>query len=236
MSFTALTPSEGELRDFYGGTEPGDVPLYTLSAVARHLRLPGSTVHWWARGRPAEGHAPIISEPVSGLLSFNHLIELYVVKALMRGRNVPLQAVRRAIDYAANEMDLERVLLSGDLFTFGDKLLLRHLGSLVDITRSGQLALERVVVSYMKRIDRSAVGLPLRLHPDFTSETMVHQDYPISLSPLVAFGEPTLTGTAIKTAVVAARVDSGESPTAVADDYGVDEDLITNALVFENAA
>lgn len=236
MSFAATTPSKSDYQDFYGGLQPGDVPLYSIAAAAGHLRLPSSTVHWWARGRPQQGYPPVIAGESTDLLSFNDLIELYVVKALTRGRNVPLKAVRRAVEYAASEMDVDRVLLSNELFTFGDKLLIRHLGAIVDISRSGQLALEQVVESYMERIERSEVGLPIMLHPGFTSETKVDHRYPVSVSPLVAFGSPTLTGTGIKTTVVAARVDSGETPAEVAKDYGVPESLVMNALVFENAA
>src|SRR5690606_4564579 len=113
---------------------------------------------------------------------------------------------------------------------------IRHLCAIVDISRSGQLALEQVVESYMERIERSEVGLPILLHPGFTPDTIVDHRYPVSVSPLVAFGSPTLTGTGIKTTVVAARVDSGETPKEVAEDYGVPESLVMNALVFENAA
>lgn len=236
MGFASLSRSTDNFLEFYGGSQPGDVPFYTISAAARHLRIPASTVRFWVRGRPHDGYRPVISSEADGLLSFNDLIELYVIKALTRGRNVPLQAVRRAVEYAASEMNVSRVLLSDDLFTFGDKLLLRHLGELVDISRSGQLALEKVIGSYMERIERSESGRPMVLHPEFTSETRVDHAFPVAVSPLIAFGDPTLTGTGIRTAVVAARVDSGETATEVAEDYGVPVELVLNALVFENAA
>lgn len=236
MSFVASTSPTSAYKDFYGGLQPGDVPLYSIAAAAGHLRLPSSTVLWWARGGPQHGHTPVITGESTDLLSFNDLVELYVVKALTRGRNVPLKAVRRAVEYVASEMDADRVLLSQELFTFGHKLLIRHLGAIVDIGRSGQLALEQVVESYMERIERSEVGLPIKLYPDFSAETKVDHRYPVSVSPLVAFGRPTLTGTGITTTVVAARVDSGETPAEMAEDYGVAETLVMNALVFENAA
>lgn len=236
MALVGTVPSDRDYLEFYGGLQPGDVPLYTLAEAARHLRLPPSTLRWWARGRKQDGYAAVISGAPSALLSFNDLIELYVIKALTRSRSVPLRAVRRAVDFAAREMHVERVLLSEDLFTFGDKLLLRHLGDLVDISRSGQVALQQVVESYMERIERSESGLPLKLYPGFTLESRVDTVFPISVSPLVAFGAPTITGTGIKTSVVAARVDAGESPSELAQEYGIHEGLVVNALIFENAA
>lgn len=236
MSFAAATPSTSSHQDFYGGLQPGDVPLYSVRTASRQLRLPASTVHRWVRCGSEDGQAPVISGGTSDLLSFNDLIELYVVKALTRVRQVPLTAVRLAVEYASREMKVDRVLLSDDLFAFGDKLLLRHLVNLVDTSRSGQLALEKVVESYMERIDRFPGGLPAALHPDFTSETKVDRRFPVSVSPQIAFGDPTLTGTGIKTAVVSARVDSGETPEEVARDYGVPLALVMNALLFENAA
>lgn len=236
MSFVAAAPSKSDYQDFYGGLQPGDVPLYSIGSASRHLRLPTSTVHRWARGSHEGDQKRVISGGASELLSFNDLIELYVVKALTRGRKVPLTAVRRAVEYASREMKVHRVLLSDDLFAFGDKLLLRHLGDLVDISRSGQLALEKVVGAYMERIDRFPGGLPATLHPDFTSESKVDRRFPVAVSPLIAFGDPTLTGTGIKTSVVSARIDSGETPEEVARDYDVPLELVMNALIFENAA
>ena len=66
--------------------------------------------------------------------------------------------------------------------------------------------------------------------------SLVGEQYPIALSPLVAFGAPTLTGTGIKTRVVVARIDAGESSHQVAEDYGVDPAYVKIAILFENAA
>lgn len=236
MVLAGTIPSEVDYHEFYGGLEPGEVLLYSIAAAAKNLRLPPRTVHWWAKGGPREGYKPIISSSPAVLLSFNDLIELFVVKALTRARSVPLQAVRSAVDYAAREMSVERVGLSEDLVTFGSKLLLKRLGETVSISRSGQLALEQVVDAYMQRIDRSEAGLPVKLHPGFATESRVGTSYPISVSPLIAFGAPTITGTGIKTSVVATRVDAGESVAELAEDYGIDPGLVLNALVFENAA
>lgn len=236
MAYATTVQSANLDLGFYGGLQPGDVPLYTIAAAARTLALPASTVRWWAFGRAADGYQPVVDADSPGLLTFNHLVELHVVKALTRGRGIPLQAVRRAVEYAATEMKVNRVLLSRDLFTFGDKLLFRQLGEIVDISRSGQLALEQIVETFMHRIERFDDGLPSKLHPSFTSEQQVDNSYPVSMSPLIAFGEPTLAGTGIKTAVVTARVDSGETPDEIAEDYGVRIELVMNALVFESAA
>ncbi len=169
----------------------------------------------------------------SDLLTFNDLIELYVIKNLRRVHGVSLRAIRSSIEYAES-LGFERVLLSDGLATMDRSVFFDHLGQIIAISRSGQVALREIVQDYLVRLDRSPTNGPI-LHPDFVGEEKVDHVFPIAVSPVVAFGQPTITGTAIKTRVVAARVDAGESVEEVAEDYGLRLGLVTNAVVFENA-
>ncbi|MBX3141084.1 MAG: DUF433 domain-containing protein [Trueperaceae bacterium] len=221
---------------FFGGQEPGDVPLYTIAAAARYLRIPESTARWWTKGRAGDGYEPVLRAVKSSLLSFNDLVELFVVKQLRSFHGVSLDAIRQAVDYSATVLGVERVLLSHDLSTFGKSVLLTHLGDLVAISHSGQIAMQEIVQGFMPRVSWSEREFPIGLHPTFLGEESVDGNYPITLSPLVAFGSPTLYGTGIKTRVVVARVDAGETLGQVAEDYGVDPTYVKNAIFFENAA
>ncbi len=223
-------------RAFFGGQEPGDVPLYTIAAAARYLRIPESTARWWAKGRERSGYAPVLRSTNGSLLSFYDLVELFVIKQLRSFHGVSLERIRQAVDYSTEELGVERILLSQDLSTFGQSVLLEHLGQLVDISRSGQIAMQEIVQGFMRRVGWSDQELPVVLNPSFFGEELVGEKYPIALSPLVAFGAPTLTGTGIKTRVVVARIDAGESSHQVAEDYGVDPGYVKNAILFENAA
>ena len=53
------------------------------------------------------------------------------------------------------------------------------------------------------------------------------------MHPLVAFGQPTIEGTGIRTAVVASRHDAGETLTDLAADYECPIEAIHAAVSFE---
>lgn len=101
MNQTAVPNTKADATEFYGGFEPGDVGLYTLAAASRYVGVPPSTVRWWVRGRERRGYSPVVGTGSAGLLSFNDLVELYVVKQLRHVHLVTLPAIRRAVENAA---------------------------------------------------------------------------------------------------------------------------------------
>lgn len=230
---TAAQPYPKRSKEqFYGGANPADLPLYTLAAAAKIIKMPVSTVRWWLRGRDAR-YRPVVKSDSRHLISFSELLELYVVRILRRDLGVKLLAIRRALDYA-DAAGITRVLLSEDLATFNGDILLRGLSESVAISRSGQLALHELISGAVQRINLAGANAPL-LYPGFAGEQLVESKFPVSVSPLVSFGLPTIRGYAIRTSVIRARVDSGESAAEVAADYDVPPDLIKAALLFEQA-
>lgn len=236
-----LSPAEFEVavERFYDGQSPGDAPLYGFADAARMIGVPASTARWWMRGRRADGHEPVLlTEPSkrSRGLSFLDLLELYAVKQLRKVHGIRLDAVRRAVRYAETELGVARVLLREDLATFGDDVFLTHLGDLVALSSAGQLVLLDVVKGYLRRVDREDAYGPVRFYPEFPGMEHDPDGKPVSISPFVAFGRPTVTGTGIRTSVVAARIDAGESVSEVARDYSIGEHLVTSAIRYEYAA
>lgn len=221
---------------FYGGHRPVELPLYSMAAASRYVSAPASTIRWWVRGRQASGYEPVISTGERKLLSFNDLVELFVVRQLRRVHGVSLENIRLAVGFASSELGVERVLLSQDLRTFGDSVLLRHLGSVVAISKGGQLALEEIIGSAMRRIELGKDHHPVALYPSFVGETELAGRPPVTVSPYVAFGSPTVSGTSIKTSVLAAIADSGLSADLIAEDYSLPTEAVRNAIIFENAA
>ncbi len=218
---------------FYGGIDPSDMPLYSYAAAARTLKLPNSTVRWWVQGRDQK-YEPVLKADSGSLLSFKDLLELYVVKVLRKNRGVTLPAIRRAVAYA-EQLGIRRVLLSENLATYAGNVLLAGLSETVAISLSGQRLLHELIDGLIERIDRDVVGAPV-LHPDFVGEQLSGAKLPVSVSPVVAFGAPTISGTGIRTSMAKARVDSGEKVDEVASDYDVPPALITAAVYFEHAA
>lgn len=217
---------------FYGGYDPLDAPRYSITAVARYVRVPASTVRWWVRGRVAGGYAPVIGRSRASRLSFLDLVEIDVLTTLRRIHKVQLPRIRDALDYAERELGVERLLLREDLATFGGGLLIEHLGTLVDLSQHGQIALKRVIEEHLERIDRDIDARPSRLFPSFPG---ISGQRPVAIDARVGFGRPTVAGTGVHTAVIAARADAGESVDDIAGDYGFDVATVEWALVYESA-
>lgn len=79
--------------DIYGGRDPRDLPMYTVTEGARYLDLPVSTLRDWVRGRP-DRFEPVLAWPddEGGLLSFTNIVEAHVLSALRRQHRVGTSA------------------------------------------------------------------------------------------------------------------------------------------------
>jgi uncharacterized protein (DUF433 family) len=167
------------------------------------------------------------------MLSFSNLIEAHVLRALRTEHGVPIQAVRTALHYAQQELHIERLLLSKELLTSAGQIFLERYGELINLSRSGQLAMKRLLAAHLERVEWDD-RFPIRLYP------FVHADLdharPIAIDPSIAFGRPALANSAISTATIAERIDAGESVEAIASDYDVTLQEVEEAVLYERAA
>jgi uncharacterized protein (DUF433 family) len=168
-------------------------------------------------------------------LSFWNLVEAHVLRALRLDHAVKLKAVRQAIDFAERELKLENLLRSRALSSSAGELFLDRYGELMSLSSSGQLAMRDLLHAHLKRVEWSANDYPLRLYP-WLSSIDGGGDKPIVIDPDIAFGRPVIARKKIGTAAIAARLDAGEESSALARDYGVTEDEIRQAAVYEHAA
>lgn len=186
-----------------------------------------------------DGYEPVVAgdhgNDYKGL-SFSDFLEVYAIHRLRRVHGVRLEAIRRAVKYAEKEMSIGRPLLRVDLSTFGGDIFVKELGALVGLSAGGQIALRGVIESYLHRLDRDEALRPIRFYPAFLGMELVTDSRPIAISPVVAFGRPTIAGTGIRTSVIASRVDAGESEADVAADFGVSLNHIISAVIYEFAA
>jgi uncharacterized protein (DUF433 family) len=209
------------------GQDPRGLPAYSVSDAAHYLRIPRSTLRAWVAGqryRKNGGYGlfqPIIALPDNrlGLLSFINLVEAHVLDALRTQHQIPLQKVRRALQYLARQLHTSHPLAEQRFETDGVNLFVRRYGQLVNISESGQLAMRRVIETYLRRIERDEAGLVTRLYP-FTRKRNPDEPRAVVIDPRIAFGRPVLVGTGIPTAVVAERYKAGESVDELAGDYG----------------
>lgn len=214
-----------------------------MAEVARYARVPAATVRSWLLGRAygtAAGvreRAPLIrpADANRKLLSFNNLVEVHVLSAIRTEHGTPVREIRRAIDFAENQLGIDRLLLRKELLTDGRHLFLEQLSELLNLSRSGQFAMRSVLERHLLRVDRDERALPMRLFP-FVRTASVADERIIAIDPGIAFGRPVVAKRSISTQVIAERIDAGESPEFIAEDYDIEVADVEAAVVYERAA
>lgn len=90
----------GKVISLYGGKDPRELPAYSVGEAAVYLGVPRSTLATWVRGQRVRGrtrmHGIIRPDRATGILTFNNLMEAYVLASLTRRFELPLQRVRQA--------------------------------------------------------------------------------------------------------------------------------------------
>lgn len=217
-------------------------PIYSISEAARYVRLPAATLRSWVCGRPysrRDGQAffaPLIAlpEPSSNLLSFANLVEAHVLRALREEHTVSVQAVRDALQYAQNEFGIDRLLLRQELRTAAGDLFLECYGKLINLSRSGQIAMKTIWEGHLKRVEwDNNVDLPSRLYPILPD---IEGSRTVVIDARIAFGRPVLKRCSVSTAVIADRIDAGEEIDDLMNDYGLTKEEIQAAVVYERHA
>lgn len=216
-----------------------DTPVYGFSEAARYLKIAQATLRSWIIGRsyPKDTGAgyfkPLIkiSDKKIRLLSFNNLIEAYVLRALRQDHGISIKAVRTALDYAQSEFNIPRLLLSDDLRTTAGELFLQRYGELINLSKSGQLALRKMLEAHLQRIEWDR-KFAIRLYPfiDFDKKKL------IAIDPTMKFGRPFISRKGISTSILVDRIDAGESTDAIADDYELAVNEVELAILYERAA
>ena len=214
----------------FGQCDPRDDPAYTVVEAARYLRIPGQTLRTWVVGRSP--FRPLIEAPADNptRLSFNNVVEAYTLRALRTRHGVSIRDARHAIEFAGRKCRVERILLSGELRTAAGDLFLSKYGELINLNRSGQLAMARLLKDCLRRITYDELNLPIRLSVSKTDGDAIVMD------PWMAFGRPVILGRGISTAVIVDRVDAGETIDDIARDYELTTEQVEAAIVYDQAA
>lgn len=239
MHLAAPTPKAKRGSSIY------DDPSYRAAEAAHLLKLSESTVRAWCfgqgysyRGSERTFHPVIVpTDTIHRLLSFSNLCELHILGSITRGHRVPLQRVRRALEFVSKQTRSERPLLDEDFRTNGLDLFLSYEGQLLNVSGGGQMALRGEFERALDRIQRGTTGAPVRLFP-YTRRVSPTIGLPsvVAIDPKIAFGRPFVTGAGVRTDVINDRFGAGESPAEMAEDYGVSEENILEALRYERLA
>ena len=223
--------------------DPLDFPIYGISEAAGYLHMPPATLRSWTVGRTyrtREGPTefdPLIElpDPAQARLSFSNLVEAHVLRALRTRHEVSIRSVRQALRYAEDQLGLERLLLREELLAAAGDLFLERYGQLINLSKSGQLAVRKLLESHLGRVDRGEEGLPVRLYP-FLPADFAPSSRLIVIDPRVSYGRPTIVEKGISTEVIVRRIDAGEAVPDLAEDYGLTRDQIETAVLYERAA
>jgi uncharacterized protein (DUF433 family) len=239
-------PMIAHRRNLYGGQDPAELPVYPLAEAAHFLWVRQSKLGRWALGYSHDNRRqpPVIrlADPNRHLLSFNNLSELHVLSAL-RDHDVPLQRVRKAVDYLRKEIldeDHPHPLLALDLQTDGLNVFIEHLGALLNISgrRPHQPTLRELFEAHLSRIERDPTTSTVRrLYPFVRPLTMspIDQPRPVTIDPRVSFGRPVLAGTRIPVQELANRFSAGEPIDSIAEDLDLASTTVEEALRYQLA-
>jgi uncharacterized protein (DUF433 family) len=227
--------------------DPRISPAYSGAEAAHYLRMPEGTLRSWVAGRlyPVAGQSkrsrPLIhlDDPKGQYLSFINLVEAHVLAAIRRRHGVKLPKVRKALDYVRRQFRVERPLMDQAFQTDGLDLFVERYGELINASREGQRAMKEIIGVYLKRIERDAKGLPIKLYP-FTRDTQadaapVSDPRVVVMNPTVSFGRPVIAGTGIPVSSIYERYKAGDSVADLAQDFRLEISAIEEAIRCEAA-
>jgi uncharacterized protein (DUF433 family) len=227
----------------YGGSDPRQLPAYGVAEAARYIHIPPATLRSWVAGRtyPRQdglgSFVPLIkaADNRGARISFENLVEAHVLRALRTQHGVEIRAVRSALTYAERELKIGRLLLSKELLTGAGDIFLEYYGELLNLSRSGQIYMRKVLEWHLKRVERDDRNIPIRLYP-FLSGEPTSERRTVVIDPFISFGRPTVVGHGVTTAALVRRIDAGESIEDLAEDYDIPQQEIEEAILFERAA
>lgn len=218
-------------------------PRYSIPEAASFVRKPTSTARRWSLGNVRKRHGqtrrddPLITvdgDPHGPIpLSFLNLLELRFLAAY-RSR-VPLQSIRRALDFSAAELGVARPLLTLEFQTQGKSLFLRFASEgddayLLNASQQGQLAWPAALDEFISNVDYDdREQAAFRWWP-------LGREEPVIVNTLLNGGLPSTAVTGVRTKAIAQQYVEGFDIPSIVYDVSANEDEVRAALQFERVA
>jgi uncharacterized protein (DUF433 family) len=217
-----------------------NVPAYPVTDAARYARMPVGTLRTWINGRSyatqqgQQQFAPLIQRPNANHpeLSFANLVEAHVLRVIRANHQIKLDRVRTALDYLSQVLKTDHPLIQHRFQTDGIDLFIDSMDRLVNVSRSGQLAMRETLKFLLTRIEWDEHGIAARLFPLIQAEgdsTKV-----LCIDPRISFGKPIIVGTGVPTASIVDLYEAGEEVEAIADEFDCTADQVRAAIRFES--
>lgn len=210
-------------------SRPEDLPAYTAVRAGQIVRLSPSTLRLWACGDGEHKALFKPAEPSPLTLSFNNVIESFVLASMRRVHGVSMQKVRRALRFVGERLGIERPLIHARFRTDGVRLFVQEADRLLDVSSEGQALLRDVLDASLARIEWGG-DVAERLYPWVRSDLGAAQPKSIVVDPRRGFGQPIIAGTGIQARIVTERHRAGESIVILAKDYGLEVEQIEDAI------
>ena len=92
------------------------------------------------------------------LVSFNNLVEFYVLEGLRKVHHVNMSSIRRAIGYMRNNASSGHPLADYEIRTEGKYVWFFRDEQVVNASKGGQTAFDAIVTPYLRRVSRDPKG------------------------------------------------------------------------------
>lgn len=217
-----LDRMRGDVREF---------PRYSIPESAFYIRVPVTTLRAWTLGQDYVTSAgvhrtfkPVIelADKRNRLLSFYNLVEAHILRFTTEVRGLPLENVRRGLEYVHDKIPGKHPLLTRQFATSGKELFVEFLEQTINVTAQGQYAMRDILEAYLCRVPRDMYGLPVRFFPMKSRR--------LAIDPLFSSGKPVVKDRGIAASVLWGRKKSGESVPEIARDYGLTESEAQEAI------
>jgi uncharacterized protein (DUF433 family) len=218
-------------------------PRYGFSEAAALVGRPSQTLRRWAlgnrrkyRSEPRVDEALIridgVHERGGSPLSFLNLLELRFLASFRD--QMPLPAIRRALDYAGQQLDVDRPLLDVDFRTSGCELFYEYEERgerfSINASRQGQTAWPTETTAFLKSLDYDeSERAAYRWWP-------LGKERPVLLDTSLNAGRPSTAKNGVRTIAIASRARHGWSTRAIADDVVATPAEVEAALELEGKA
>ncbi len=164
------------------------------------------------------------------ILSFEDLVSMRVIAAL-RSFGMSWPKIHRAERYLRNKTGYRRPFAVKQIWTDTVQIFTTLEADIfLAASRHGQLAIPALLGEYLQPVgdmtfnpqDHVWVAATWTPHPDVT------------LDPLIQYGEPCITGTRMRTRIIAQMMRGGDSPSYISRAFKLTANQIGHALEWEN--
>lgn len=200
------------------------IPFYKIGESAQYARTNVQTVRRWHQS------SVLTEREQRSDLSYMQLIEVGVVAA-MRSQGVKLKAIRDTRAYASDILKSEYPFAEYKFKKDGKHLILEYeqidekvKDKLLYTSRGGQLGWKEILGQRLEEFEYENEKIAIKWHVAGRKSSVI-------IDPRISFGSPNVHGCA--TWAIVGRWNAGESIADIAEDFGLEQESVVDALKFE---